>query len=390
MKALLLTNKPFLPVIDGGTAASESFANQLIQEGFDLTYLTFNSEKHSFKPNLFLTEPWKNLNAQNILLHLKPNFYGAIKSIIGNKSYQLSRFESQEMLHKLSEQIDTHNFEYIIFDSLYAAQMIEEIKLLSPNSKFILRAHNVETLLAVQKIDLEKNWLKKKYLKILSTQLLKREKEIVKETDLVLAISENDALEFKSWNLSAITTLPYFPLYNTSHWIDRPNTLMHFGAMNWQPNVLAYKKLTSQIFPEIVKVCPQAKLVVAGSFMDSIETKDSSNIEHLGFVKDKFEFLANNGILLAPIANGSGVRIKLIEALSIGVPIITTKEGAMGIPVKDNYGLLVCESEEDFIEKSIELLLDKSKRKKLSDEAKDFYQKWHSNFSLVKIFQENV
>ncbi len=388
MKALLVTNKPFLPVIDGGTAASESFAKQLIHDGFEIEYITFYSEKHNFDPILFNAEHWNSINPLGISLKLKPNLIDATKCLLKNKSYQLARFESYDFIQILQQK--KINFDFIIFDSLFSAQMIEKVKRLYPKAKIILRAHNVEHIISEQKLLSEKNAIKKIYLGILSKQLKKREIEIINQCDLVLSISEKDNEIFLKYTLKKCTTLPYFPKNERDHWVDTPNRFMHFGAMNWQPNVISYEKLVSKIFPKILKKCPEAKLKIAGSFMESIKISSNPNFEYLGFVDDKYQFLASKGILLAPIENGSGVRIKIIEALSIGVPIITTSIGAQGIPVENNHGLIICDTDEEFIEKSIELCHDHSKRMELSKAALDFYAKWQNSFSLKNLILENV
>ena len=120
--------------------------------------------------------------------------------------------------------------------------------------------------------------------------------------------------------------------------------------------------------------------------MRYLPASENDSIHHLGFVDNKFEFLANNGILLAPIKSGSGVRIKIIEALSIGVPVITTEIGAKGIPAQDNFGLWVCKTDKEFVENSIVLAQNKEKRQELSKQAMEFYNDWRSNFSLKTIF----
>ncbi len=390
MKTLLVTSKPFLPSIDGGTAASESFVKNLLSEKFEIKHLSFSSEKHPFDKKLYETDEWNTLKTESISIHLKPNLIRACQAIILGKSYQLSRFESKEMLTAFKKSINTCFFDFIVLDSLYSAQMIEKLKRLAPDTKFILRMHNVESKITHQKARLEKKWWKRSYLKLLAHQIKKREKRILHQCDLILSISEEDCIIFRSWTSSRVITLPYFPSQKELKWSDTPDSFMHFGAMNWNPNVMSYEKLRDKLFPRILEACPNSKLKVAGSFMESLEALNSSQIELLGFVPDKFEFLSTNGILLAPIETGSGVKVKIIDALSIGVPVITTAAGAQGIPVNNNDGLIVCKTDEEFILQAIALSRDKNKRTELSQKASDFYTNWHSSYSLSNLIRDNV
>jgi polysaccharide biosynthesis protein PslH len=390
MKLLLLTNKPFLPTVDGGTSATRAFINDLLSENFSVKHVTFSSEKHPFDNSLFAQEPWALLNTISIPVKLKVNPFGAILALIRGKSYQLARFESIKMAEIVKELTSQSKYEFVILDSLYSAQMIELFKTFSPESKFILRSHNVESKLTEGKARETKNLFSKFYLTVLSKQLKKREKEILKHCDLVLSISDDDTQTFQSWGNAQIKTLPFFPEQSDYMWKDNPNSFIHFGAMNWQPNIEAYSKLKNILFPEIVKSCPESILKVAGSFMDSLPASNNPAIQQLGFVKNKYEFLANNGILLAPVGSGSGVRVKIIEALSIGVPVITTETGAKGIPTENNNGLIICQSDEEFIKKAIELAGSSEKRELLSKSALLFFQKWRSDYSLKTIFANDV
>jgi len=390
MKTLLVTNKPFLPAIDGGTAASESFVKNLLSEKVEIKHLSFSSEKHPFDKKLYETDEWNTLKTESISIHLKPSLIGAVQAIVFGKSYQLSRFESKEMLTAFEKSVNGCFFDFIVLDSLYSAQMIERLKKLAPNSKFVLRMHNVESKITDQKAKIEKKWFKRSYLKLLAYQIKKREKSILHQCDLILSISEEDCNVFRSWTNSRIITLPYFPSQKNLKWTDKPDSFMHFGAMNWHPNLMSYERLRDKLFPLILEACPNSNLKIAGSFMDSLEVPSNSRIELLGFVADKFEFLSTNGILLAPIESGSGVRVKIIDALSIGVPVITTTAGAQGIPLKNNEGLIICNTDEEFILQAVALSRDKNKRIALSQKALDFYNNWYSAYSLSNLIRDNV
>jgi glycosyltransferase involved in cell wall biosynthesis len=390
MKVLLITNKPFLPTLDGGNSATKSFVNKLLSEDFEINNITFSSEKHPFEPRLYNSSGWNKLKTLHVPISLKIKPLEAFKALIQGKSYQLSRFESEAMIERFHQLIAKNDFTYVVLDSLYSAHSIESFKNAAPRAKFILRSHNVESKLTSDKSKNQRNLLKKIYLNLLARQLEKREKEILKKCDLILSISEDDTEIFQSWGIDNVQTLPFYPEKSNIKWKDNPNCYMHFGAMNWKPNLESYHKLVNDIFPEIKKIHPESELFIAGSFMDNLDKPTIPGIIHLGFVEDKYHFLANNGILLAPIQSSSGVRIKIIEALSIGVPVITTKAGAKGIPSKNNFGLVVCENDQEFIETLVDLAKNADKRKKLSENAQEFYSKWYAGLSLKTIFTNDV
>ncbi|MFA7274362.1 MAG: glycosyltransferase [Crocinitomicaceae bacterium] len=390
MKVLLVTHKPFLPTIDGGNAATLALVQQLIAEGVDLDYLTLCSEKHPFKKEVFAESSFSQIPTSFSAVDLRFRPLQAILSLFRGKSYHLNRFESFDLVEQFKTCVEKSNFDILLFDSLFSAQMIEQFKIVAPKKTYVLRTHNVEHVIWEKKAKSEKNTFKKFYLSLLANQLKKREIEILNQFDVVLPISQLDGAIFEKITKVKTINFPYFPDSIGEKWKFEANRCFHFGAMNWHPNQESYFQLTESIFPEVQKQCPALELFVAGSFMEKLPQPKDPNIHHLGFVEDKNVFLCSHGPLLAPISSGSGVRIKIIEALSMGVPVITTKQGMEGIPIEDGEGILICATQEEFILKTIDLCKNQEKSEHLSRKALEFMEKWQKNTSLLTIFEANV
>ena len=117
--------------------------------------------------------------------------------------------------------------------------------------------------------------------------------------------------------------------------------------MDWKPNQEAVNYLVKKIWsnPKVSGF----KLKIAGSKSEHFGFYATNSIEVVGWVKDSNSFMAKSGTLVTPILSGSGIRIKLLEAMALGIPCITTKLGASGIDIPKS-GIQIAHTEESFVE----------------------------------------
>jgi hypothetical protein len=215
------------------------------------------------------------------------------------------------------------------------------------------------------------------YFLKLAKDLKKYEINTITKFDGIACISKIDKEIFKSFepNLN-YATIPV-SLSKAEKTIDYSNSnFFHIGSMNWKPNIEAVELLTSTIFPQIKAKIPNSKLVIAGSNMPkNIESNLEKGIEVIGFVENVNQFMTEKGIMISPIKSGSGVRIKLLEAMNLGVPILTTSQGAEGIEKYANKTetektCIIQDENNKFIEAAIELALDEKKRSEIGSNGK--------------------
>lgn len=388
MKVLLLQSKPFLPVVDGGNEASRALTKELLELNYEMEILTFSSEKHPFQRKEFEGKEWTKLTINNIPINLQTNVSGALSAMLKGNSYNLSRFTHSDWIKKIQD-MET-NFDLVIIDSLYAGQEIELIKRKFSKAKSVFRTHNVESHLWRIQADNETSFLRKKYLEILANQLEKREKKILHQVDLILSISEIDRNMFHNWGMKNIHLLPYFPDISDSIPESISPDFFFIGSMNWQPNILAHDDLVNSILPKLFELNKEMKMRFAGGHQDQLNKSDSSQIEYHGFIDDKVKFMKESGILLAPIKTGSGVRIKLLEAIALGVPCVTTPKGAEGIEIKHGEGIFIAQNDEEFVHFATQLHQNEDLRREMGKKAQENLRKWKTQYNLKDIFEQNL
>lgn len=369
MRILYIAHKTPFPIADGGCFAMMQLVKSLYQEA-TVDALIFDTHKHPFTAatKAELSNYCSVIYLLKVATEIKP--IAAIIALLRNKSFNLSRFCSTELKSFLEQ--NQVKYDAVICDGLYAAAQFSSID--SSNTKLIIRAHNVEYQIWEQQARLEKSLLKRFYLKRLAQSLRKEELALLIKADAVWTISEVDKTVLINQIKTPITTIP-ISINTPSYEVDYSvNQCFHIGSMNWKPNKDAVDFLIQAVWN---KNAGLPHLVIGGSFMTANTiTNLPSNSSVIGSVDDALAFMAKNGILVSPIKSGSGVRVKLLEALSLGVPIITTTIGASGIDVA-TAGIIIAETAEEFTQAIFEIANDEQRKIAIGTKGKAYINSQH-------------
>lgn len=130
------------------------------------------------------------------------------------------------------------------------------------------------------------------------------------------------------------------------------------GSMYWYPGRSAARRLVGRLWPEIKRRVPEARLRIVGWSARSAlrEFLDLPDVEILENVPDIQPYFEQTSVFLYAPSRGSGMKIKVLEAMSFGVPVVTTSEGAEGLPAVDGVHLGLCEDDAGLIERTVTLL----------------------------------
>lgn len=361
MKVLVLTPRPLWPVHDGATVASARCISGLTAAGADVTVLSMITEKHldsgmavsGVKPeyvNDYLTV------RADTKIRLLPMI---LNLLFSGEPYDLTRFRSAEYSEMLRTLLTGKHFDLIHCEGLPFALYLDEIRSIT-TAPVVLRAHNLEHRIRAMMSVNDSNLFRKYYLSVLSRRLLELETEAARQFDAVVPISETDA----SWFRSIAGDKPVF-LSETGAdealMLPEPppeNPKVGFiGAMNWQPNTDGLKWFISEVWPEVTLKIPAATLHVAGRGLRQGATLPSGlNIFNEGEPDDARKFMAANHVMIAPLFAGSGIRIKIIEAMSTGRPVVATPVAVAGLPVENGRELMVASNPASFSTAIIRLL----------------------------------
>lgn len=374
MKVLQLCNKAPYPANDGSSIAICNLAEGIADNNVELHLLCINTQKH-FKPDDKIPQEFKDkTHYQSVYKNTNTSIIGAVSNLFSRQSYFVSRFFFKEFELALIEKLKTVSFDIIQLEGVFMASYIPIIKKYS-NAIITLRSHNIEHQIWERHIGIEKNWLKKIYLSIQNKRLKTFEIKAFNMVDAIVTITDEDKKGItKLVGTKTIhTTVTGINLesYEAKAEAKKVNSVFHFASMDWLPNIEAVDWLLQNVWHEVLKQKPEAELVLAGRGMPQrFKTLKQKNITVIENVKSAQEFYQYYDIMLVPLFSGSGLRIKLVEGLAYGKPIVTTSIGAEGISYTHQKELIIADTKEEFVNAIVSLLSDNESKKQLQKNAR--------------------
>jgi polysaccharide biosynthesis protein PslH len=382
MKVLVIGSRIPFPLHDGGAIATYNLLKGLAESGVETTYASINTKKHFVDPSTVEKE-FKFLKAVHThFINTDVSVVKVLINIFSSKSYNIDRFYNKSFENKLLELISSTPFDLIHFEGLFVAAYAPAIKKIS-KIPILLRQHNIEYNIWKTLSAETSSPVKKQYLKLLASKMEKFEKKIIHEFDSIVSITESDRLEVqKSGYRGPTTSIPAgIEVKPQDHGISiRHNTLYHIGSMEWMPNRQAMDWFHAEIWPLILQKQPEAEFYMAGKNMpDHYQHFEGKGFHVSGAVDNLDDFVADKSVLTVPLKSGSGIRIKTIEAMMAGKAVVTTSQGALGLPLKHLEHCLIADTELDFSNAVLQLLNDRSLRDTLAENGKRFANENFSN-----------
>jgi glycosyltransferase involved in cell wall biosynthesis len=201
-------------------------------------------------------------------------------------------------------------------------------------------------------------------------------------SDMIIAVSEDErqlilqALPNKPVEIvPLIYSFPDFP-DKTKRLYDE---LVFVGGFKHDPNVDAMLYFCGEIMPLIRAAHPQTRLKIIGSNPpQSILSLASEHVNVLGYVPETAPYLESAYISVAPLRYGGGVKGKVAEAMSYGLPVVTTSSGAEGFGLQPDVDFLIGDTAESFAAQVLALLNDTDLHGRISQNGYNFIKQHYS------------
>lgn len=220
-----------------------------------------------------------------------------------------------------------------------------------------------------------------------------------KKAAKVVAVSEADAKKMKELvsglDVSVVPNGVGEDLMSASP-MHFSKTILFMGNYAWLQNIEAAKILAIEVFPKIVALEPDAKLLIAGQHTERIGALDSARVElrdlDIEDVEGVKKAYRESGVLVAPLYGPGGTRLKILGAMASKLPVVTTPIGIEGIDAKNGETALFGETSQEIADLTIKLLQDRKLYEKIANNARKLVEDKYSYPAIAEkldaIYQE--
>lgn len=313
------------------------------------------------------------------------------------------RLASEAMATTLRDLLAKEQFDLIQAEGIEMAWLLPLAKKLQPSAKLSFDTFNAEYKLqrVIASIDAQEplRWPMAFYSWIQSGRIARFEREIGQLSDLLIAVSPEDAEA-----LGKLLPDKHIPVIASAIAVDEyaitetralgPHAIVFTGKMDYRPNVDAALWFTDEVFPRIRQQVPDAVFHIVGQKphkrLDRL--RGIQGVEVSGFVRSVVPYLRGASVYVAPLRMGSGTRLKLLEAMAAGSAIVATPIAAAGLLPDAKAAMRLTAQADTFAEAVISLISDPTARRALGQTAlaavSSYYDWTATAESLRQVYEE--
>ncbi|BCA54092.1 Glycosyl transferase, group 1 [Nitrospira sp. KM1] len=295
--------------------------------------------------------------------------YGlALRGILSGEPYDFAWLRSSEMADKLTRVIASLSPDVVHVDALGLAQYLP----LLGKAGTVLNHHDVESCKIAVRAKNAASLFMKGYFSLEAARLLTAERNWCPQFGINSVVSQEE---------SAVLTraCPGLKVHVVPNGVDtnyftfrtdpgRP-VILFCGSLDMHPNQEAMDYFLKRIWPSVVTQMPDVEFYIVGRYPPRwLEEfgKTDSRIHVTGYVDDVRPYFGRAAVCVCPIISGGGTRLKILDSLAMGVPVVSTPFAASGLSLEHERHLLMAETDEQFANETLRFLRDPSLRTALS------------------------
>jgi sugar transferase (PEP-CTERM/EpsH1 system associated) len=380
MKILFLTSRLPFPPVGGDKLRTFNFIKYL-KKKYQLTLISFIESERELNTIPHFNQYFDKLIT--IKLPKSVSYGNSLKGLLTSKPLQIHYYFSKKMKKAVQKELE-EGYDVIFCHLIRMAQYL-------PNNMQINKVIDFTDAISL-------NYIRSKEYRrgifsiinrIESERVLKYELEAIDRADISIFISPIDAdflrNEGNSTKIKVIANGVDFEklkFYNGEY----DETQVSFvGNMRTFPNTDAVLYFARKIFPLLARAKPEIKFYVVGTEPDQdvLKLDDGESIIVTGYVDSVAPYIVNSAVLVAPMRVGAGVQNKILEAMALGTPVVTTTIGAEGL---DESKLTVADSPESIANQILNLIENKTLRKEKALLARKYIEsEFHWDAALKDI-----
>lgn len=299
----------------------------------------------------------------------RSNLWHLARSVLSGEPFLIARDQVAEMYQIIEDLVRRHHFDAIHADQLWMAQYaLAASRVASRNGRaprLILDQHNAVFLVPQRLAENHGNPLARRLLRREAALLERYERRICAQFDEVVWVTDEDRLalaETGNGSSAPVTgiTIPICVDPDEKAVVQRvpdAQRVTFLGGLHWPPNAAGMRWFVDQVWPRVLEQVPRALLTIIGKDPPAdFEPAHVPGLEVTGFVPDLAPYLAETAVFIVPLHAGGGMRVKIVDAWSWGLPVVSTTIGAEGLAYRHGENLLLADTVEAFADAVIRIV----------------------------------
>lgn len=393
-KMLFITTQFPFPMDNGGKIGALNGIS-VVSSAYDVTVLSFSEEPDTiFEGMRYFKEKFPDVKFINPVIHdvhirkktLKLIFV-ILRSYLKKLPYLSAKFEDQKMYKLITQMFKNKIVWDVIFIDYINMNVYADYIRRNFNNQFkhlIFKDHNIEYEIIEQAAN-SSNGIYKAFLKFESGRTFRYEVEAIKNAELLFSVCENNTGFLRKYNSKAYTMLPTYDVLPHRALLPKQNNILYVGNLSWKANMDGVEWFVEKVLPCIKKEIPDVLLTIVGSGPSKNLFADIPEVKYRGYVKDIDKIYDDQKVFVVPLFEGSGIRIKILEAFNNEIAVVSTALGCATIKAKSGKELFIADGVQDFAKAVILLLSDDDLNNSIRMSGKTLLC---DKFSLIKRQEE--
>lgn len=399
MKILLLTQIVPYPPNSGPKVKTYHVLRYLAESGHRVTLVSFVRREE--EPHLEKLKSYcEAIHAVSMRRSRTKDIVAYGHSVRAGLPFLVTRDAKHEMYALIRRLLNEQSYDVVHADQLTMAQYAlglsaSNLLIQKPPAK-VFDAHNAVWTI-VQRSQQTSSYLLRPLLAREAKRLKAYEGRASREMDAVLAVSEADksALIEAGADADKITVIPIAVDSSSMRQLDvgsKPLDILIVSTLFYPPNADGVRWFARQVYPLVQRLRPDVSLAIVGQRppkdISQLASHQSPLITVPGYVPDLEPYLERASVMVVPVRAASGMRVRILEALAHGIPVVTTTTGAEGIDAVDGEHLLIADQPQQFANAVNSLLENAGLRRRLAQNGRRLVQdKYDFRVVLPKLEQ---
>ncbi len=372
MRILFLTPHLPSPPISGGSARMHGLISRL-EPSHDVAILSYRERAQDSRQAVESTGQYARL----VVTVVNPNLgvasrskrRGQLRSLVSRGSFERRVYGLPALQRAFDRVVHEWRPDVIVVEFAQMGYLR-----FPPEIPVILDAHNVEHEILRRSARVDGSWSRSLYSRINAFKLRREEANLVRRVDGLSVTSERDRREFVQLvpgsDPVVIPNGVDCDHFGSCHVEPDDGIVLFFGAMDYFPNVDAVTYFYREIWPQLRREHPDLQFSVVGRdpAPDVQLLDDAPGVKVTGLVDDLREWIGRAAVVIVPLRAGSGTRLKVLEAMAMGKPVVSTSLGVEGLDVVHGEHVLIADDPDSFAA-SVSLLLESAEKRENMGEA---------------------